>query len=360
MRLFPQHRLLAAAIFSLLGAVPLCAQGVFVTDFHSLTAGFFDLSATAHLRRGTTSNVQIVKDLIDLVPFDQVKTSTSGVTISGISNGRTSAGKGFIQFSVTVPATQSLGSTVTIDIGLLDHYKFLVLRKGLIAATPTMTPDPSTVAAGTAVAITVTGTDFGTPSLTGMTCHTIVPGATSSTSFTASVTRNANCTNNGPFGFVVNGTGSSDVQPYATSTHVTSFAFPAYKTLPPPPPPCVSAPGIGAPVVTSPTNGQRFEFVQGTTSPQSLTMRWNSITNTNQAAPNNEFIVVLTKTDGIIRTTTRDLSNTVTSKDSLLVTALAITRNFVLPGAYQLSIRARNCGDFGPITNVAFQLTFRQ
>jgi len=364
MRLSLQHGFFAAAAFASFVAAPVCAQkAVFVTDFHSAVPVVSDYTANGHFRRGTTSHVQIVKDLIDFVPFDQVKTATGGITISGIANGKTSAGTGFIGFNVNVPAAQTLGSTVTIDVGLLDHYKFIVLHEGLIGAAPTITPDPSTVTGGTPITIAVTGTDFGTPAVAGMACHTIVPGAASGTSFTFTVTRNAGCTNNGPFSFVLNGSGTSDVSPYSTTAHVSSFAFSSYRTItppPPPPPPCASVPGLGAPAVTSPTTGQRFEFVQGTTSPQSLTLRWSNITNTNQAAPNNEFIVVLTKTDGFAKVSTRDLINTVTSKDSSLVVGQQITRNFLLPGAYQLSIRARNCGDFGPITNVAFQLTFRQ
>ena len=73
------------------------------------------------------------------------------------------------------------------------------------------------------------------------------------------------------------------------------------------------------------------------------------------------MIVVLTRTDA---TTTlkaeKTLITAVATKDSSLVVATSLTRNFLLPGAYQLSIRARNCGDFGPIAISTFQLTFRQ
>lgn len=362
MRLSLQLRVIAGLTLFVLVAQEGRAQGpgTFVTDFHSTTASFYDLTATGRLRRGTTSSVQIIKDLIDLVPFDQIKTSTGGVTISNKSNGRTSAGKGFIQFSLFVSSTQSLGSTVTIDVGLLDHFKFTVLREGLISNV-TFTPDPATVSAGTAIVINGVGSDFGTPAFTTLPCHTVTMGTTSATAFTATATRSFTCANSGPYGFSVNGTGTNDAPIYATGSHQIGFSLASYKALPPPPPPCQSVPGIGSPVVTSPTSGQRFEFVQGTTSPQSLTVRWNLLTNSNQAAPNSEFIVVLTRTDA---TTTlkaeKTLITAVATKDSSLVVATSLTRNFLLPGAYQLSIRARNCGDFGPIAISTFQLTFRQ
>jgi hypothetical protein len=359
MRRFLQHRVIVGLTVLVLGAPQARAQGIFVTDFHSTTASFYDLTATGHLRRGTTSNVQIVKDLIDLVPFDQIKTSTSGVTLSGKTNGRTSAGKGFIAFSLAVSATQTLGSTVTVDVGLLDHFKFTVRREGLISNV-TFTPDPATVSAGTAITINGTGSDFGTPALTAIQCHTVTTGASTATTFSATATRSVTCANSGPYGFSVNGTGANDAPIYATSNHLIGFSLASYKALPPPLPPCQSAPGIGTPTVTSPTNGQRFEFVSGTASPQSLTVRWSNITSSNQAAPNNEFIVVLTRTDATSTLKNeRTLIPAVTTKDSSLVVGTVLTKNFVLPGSYQLSIRARNCGDFGPITATTFQLTFR-
>src|SRR5512146_652678 len=81
-------------------------DGITVIDFSNSSAGgvTIGLSSTGKLRRGVTSTVMIVKNLIDLVPDGQINVSGGGSLASGITHGHTSSGEGFISMKVSVPA----------------------------------------------------------------------------------------------------------------------------------------------------------------------------------------------------------------------------------------------------------------
>src|SRR5437868_987538 len=125
------------------------AQGITVFDF-ALPAGgaFFQLTATPPLRRGVTSTVRVTKNLIDLVPDFQIKMN-GGATIGHITHARDNGGMGYIEMPVTVPAGQSVGSTLTLDVGFTDHFKFTATTRGEITSV-SFNPNPTTIVAGTA------------------------------------------------------------------------------------------------------------------------------------------------------------------------------------------------------------------
>jgi len=110
---------------------------------------------------------------------------------------------------------------------------------------------------------------------------------------------------------------------------------------------CASVPGIGAPVITSPANGQVFAFAAGANANQSMTIRWNLLTNSQQPAPNNEWLVSapIAFQKGAALSTT--------------VQGTQFTRTFPLPGTYTVSVRAKNCGETAPSTTVSFELKFQ-
>ena len=210
-------------------------EGVTVTDFAGSTAT--SLTSTGSLRRGTTSTVKIVKNLIDLVP-DGTITLTGGGTRGSVTHGRTNSGTGFISMPITVSSGQNPGSTITLNVGLTDHYAFLVTREGLIA-TVAFQPDPKTVTGGTPIKVTITGTDFGRPAIIitsqqGGGCHTVTVNTLSSTTLTATLTRNGGgCASFlGPFNLSLSGGGGAlspfDPRTFAKSNGTKVFSFGPY------------------------------------------------------------------------------------------------------------------------------------
>jgi hypothetical protein len=340
---------LAAVVVSLSPPVLRAQEGIFVTDFAGTAPQQYSLAGPAKIRRGVTSTVQIVKNLIDLVPFDQIKVHSGPTTIAQKTNGRTSSGTGFIQFTLIVPPgpTQQIGSTITIDVGFFDHFNFTVERMGMIA-NPQLVENPATVVAGTQIHITVAATDIGTPEIL-MHCHSATINQAGN-SFTATVTRLSTPTcssTNGPFTFGVHGTAPGDPSVFATSAGVRNFPFPAY--LVPPPPlraTCASVPGIGRPLIVRPLNQQVIEFPAGATARQEVAVVWGSRAEGSQVAPNNDWIVTL------VGATPLD-NRTQTVRDTVFQHA------YPLPGTYTVTVRARNCDTDSPSSSVSFQLKFQ-
>lgn len=324
------------------------AQDIVIDDFASGKASF-PATTTVPLRRGVTSNAQIIKDLIDLVPFNMVSISGGG-TISSINNGRTSSGKGFIRMNVTVPSGQSLGSIITLKVGLTDQFRFRAVHRGQVSSA-TASPQPSTITAGTPFTVTVQGTDLGNPVVqtTGLPCHTIAESNRSNTSVRFTLTRLATCTSS-QFSFrLTPGAGGNEAPSYPLATgSPAGFSF-SYLT-PPVGLACSSQPSIGAPRITTPAAGQVLVFGSGTSSPTNIVVRWDSVTATNVAAPNNEWIVSRQVRTTVSRTQPTFGFTTVSTE----VRGLSIALPFTIPGTHTVSIRAKNCGTAAPSSSVTF------
>jgi len=336
---------LATVLVTLSPPVLRAQEGILVTDFSTPhTPVTYPLAGPAKVRRGVTSTVEIVKNLIDLVPFDQIKIHSGPTTISSISNGRTSAsGTGFIRMSMTVPSGLTAGSTVTLDVGFLDHFSFTVLHEGQLSNAPALSPSPGTVVAGSAITVTGHGVDFGSPNVVAI-CHNVTMGSHDGDSFTATLVRSstAGCvSNNGPFTFSVHGSGTGDPTIYSTVGGTTSFQIPAYQ-IPAPPPglACASVPNIDGPVITRPVNQQVFSFAQGANARQQINVIWHKKTTSEQSAPNNDWLVSIAG----LTTTVRDT---------------VFSQAYLVPGTYTLTIRAKNCDTPAQSSSVSFSLKFQ-
>lgn len=324
-------------------------DGITVTDFSNATRGgvTIGLTNTGKLRRGVTSTVMIVKNLIDLVPDGQISVSGGGSLASGITHGHTSSGEGFISMKVSVPSAQSINSTITINVGLLDHFNFLAVHRAQVSAI-SFNPNPTTIQGGTAFVLTVTGTDFGSPNLTlgGTACHTASNVTRTATTFSATLQRISTCTNLGPFGFTLSSTASGEPGFYAEGNGTFSFTFGPYVAPPPTGVACVSAPGIGAPVITAPKNNSLISFFSGSGSPQTVTIVWDRNTSNSVAAPDNEWLVTV-PTSKIGFSSTLDIVGT------------SVSPKFAVPGTYTVTVRAKNCGASAPTAFVTFSLKFQ-
>lgn len=327
----------------------LAQDGITVTDFSNSASGgvTIGLTSTGKLRRGVASTVMIVKNLIDLVPDGQISVSGGGSLASAITHGHTSSGEGFISMKVSVPSGQAINSTITINVGLLDHFNFLAVHRGQIS-TIAFNPNPTTIQGGTPFVLTVTGTDFGAPNLqiNGTACHSISNVTRTATSVSATLTRLATCTNLGPFGYTLSSTASGEPGFYAEGTGAFSFTFGPYVAPPPTGVACVTVPNIGAPVITAPTNNSSISFFTASGSPQAITIAWNRNTANNTAAPNNEWLVTVP-------------TSKIGFNDVLDIVGTSISPKLAVPGAYTISVRAKNCGTSSPSASVSFTLKFQ-
>jgi hypothetical protein len=327
------------------------AQEIIMDDFASGKSSH-SLTATVPIRRGVTTNVRIVKDFIDLVPFNLVSI-TGGGTISGIKNGKTGsglAGKGFIEMNVAVPATQGLGSTITLKVGLNDQFKFRAVHRGLVTSI-TKTPDPGTIAPGTAWTATVQGTDLGSPVLGSSTpaCHTVTVLNRTNTSAQFRLQKQ-NCANTSFTFALVKGSGANEAPSYPLSNGVVSgFGF-QYDPGPPAGQLCASQASIGAPRITAPSAGQTLVFGGGTASPTNILIRWDSLTNSLTPAPNNEWIV----TRRVRNTRSTSLPSLAFIDVSTVVRGLSVSLPFTIPGSHTVTIRAKNCDISAPTSSLTF------
>jgi hypothetical protein len=342
-----------AMLAALIAPVAAGAQNIVIDDFGSGTTSF-PATSTVPLRRGVTTNVQIIKDLIDLVPFNLVSISGGG-TISSISNGRTSSGKGFIRMNIAVPSGQSTGSTITLKVGLSDQFRFSAVHRGLISSVVS-TPQPATIVPGTPFIVAVQGTDLGNVSVRAIPCHSIVASNRTNSSVRFTLTHAGTCPNTSYAFALVPGTGTAEAPSYPLASGVASgFAF-AYQPPPPVGLACSSAPGIGQTRITAPTAGQTLFFRSGTSSPTNILVRWDSLTNSQVAAPLNEWIV-----------TRRVQSTRGTSVPSLAgfidvqteVRGLSVSLPFSVPGTQSVSVRAKNCGVAAPAATLSFTTAFQ-
>ena len=351
------------AVLVLLAPAVLPAQEILVFDFATGTVGNrTGIAGTGVLRRGTTSTVRVVKNFIDLVPNELINVSGGGSISGSITHSRTTGGMGFIEMKIAVPSSQNPGSTITLNVGTSDHFPFKVVRKGLIGER-TFSSNPTTLNGGTPFNLTVTGEDLSSDAqLSAVTCHTAAPiGPRNETGFATTLTKTTNTTNCtvgniGPFSFAVTSSGTNDPSVYATSTGTKTFTFGPYIAPPPSGVVCTSVPGIGAPNVVTPANGQRIVFGAGASATQAITMRWNRRTqSTNSLAPNNEWIVTLP--DQTARSST-SITTVIQPGTTTTVSDTSLTTNFRVPGSYTVRIRARNCGADAPTTTFSFQLGF--
>lgn len=335
-----------------LGAASAGAQDIVVRDFGSSEINY-PSGNTPKIRRGTTSRVKIIKDLIDLVPFQLVSVTGAGVTLGTITNGKTPAGTGFIQITVTVPAGFNVGSNITLNVGLSDHFALRVVNQGLVTSI-TANPQPSTINVGTPWTATVNGVDLNGAVPATLACHTtsnLTPGATT---VTFTVTRNATCATNS-FVLNVNSSLNNDPPKYVTSAGQAPAL--AFSYIPPPPSGvvCTSIPNIGKPNIRTPSEGQTLVFGAGTTSPTNFTVRWDSLTVNQQAAPNNEWIVSITPGNtsggGL-------LPGTNGKSKHFPVTGLSKTLQVAIPGTHTISVQAKNCGSAANVASASFVTRF--
>lgn len=321
-------------------------DGITVLDFSNSSRGGVttSLTGTGKLRRGVTSTVVIVKNLIDLVPDGQISVSGGGSLASGITHGRTNAGEGFISMKVSVPSGQAINSTITLNVGLLDHFPFSTVHRAQVSAIA-FNPNPTTIQGGTPFVLTITGTDFGSPNLTlaGTACHSASNVTRTATTFTATLQRLSTCTSLGPFGYTLSSTASGEPGFYAEGDGTFSFTFGPYVAPPPTGVACVSAPNIGAPVITAPTNNSTINFFTASGSPQTITIVWGRNTDNKVAAPDNEWLVTVP-----------------TSKTEVLdIVGTSFSPRLAVPGSYSVTVRAKNCGTSAPSTTVKFSLKFQ-
>lgn len=330
-----------------LGAGSAGAQDIIVRDFGVSEISYAN-GTLPRIRRGITSRVTIIKDLIDFVPFGLVSVTGTGVTIGALSNGKRSSGTGFIAMDVTVPAGFNPGSNITLNIGLSDHFNLRVVHQGLVSSI-TANPQPSTIQAGTPWIATVSGTDLGSavPILATPSCHTTSDLTQAANSVTLTLTRQATCGTN-TFVLRVNPSANNDPPKYVTSSgQIPALGF---SYIPPPPVgvTCISNPNVGAPSIQAPAQGQALVFGSGTPSPRNITIRWDSLTTTQQAAPNNEWIVSYTPPSSFLRVLPG------AKPTSTTVRALSTRLAFDIPGTHTISIRAKNCGQSAPTASRTF------
>ena len=333
----------------------------------------YGLTTPALIRRGVTSRVRVVKDLVDLVPFDQI--SVDGETITSLTNGRTSSGTGFVQFDITIKATIVTGATSTLRVGLLDRFSLRTVGQGQVASI-TKSPDPATLQAGTPWVATIQGIDLGNVVVIPIACHTVTYANRTSTSVQATLTRTAGCTSGARYNFSL-ALGIAGDPPTFPMTNGASSAFEfEYR----PPPICHPAANIGQPVFTFPQNGQVLAGpggLMGSLVPQppptsgtiSTSVAWNPNTTTNVAAPNNEWLFTL-------RTISTDTSLMAAGAGAraaapiptaqppsvvLPITVVGTSRpvSFAVPGTYSVTLTAKNCGQPAPSTTIRFSTAFR-
>ena len=350
----------AAALLLPTPAARAGAQPITVSDIGSASITYSYPTQTPKLRRGMTSRVMIVKNLIDLVSFSDVSTTGCGQgCLSSFSNGRTNGGSGtgFIAMDVTVPSTLSPGSTLRLNVGAIDKFDFRVVHRGLVSSIAA-NPQPSTLQAGTPWVATVQGTDLGDPVVSPIfTCHTVAVGARTNSSVQFTLTRQASCSVN-VFPFRLAPSAGDDPPNYRVASG--SIAELVFSYVPPPPSGvrCISAPNIGQPVVTTPASAQVIVFGQGTPSPTNILVRWDSLTSPGAVpAPNNEWLVSQTVVTNSLTTV---LGSTTVKGSTTTVRGLSTSLSFSIPGTHRVRIQAKNCGEPGaPSTEVQFSTRYQ-
>jgi hypothetical protein len=301
--------------------------------------------------------VTVIKDLIDLVPF-QLVSITGGGSISSLSNGRTSSGTGFIAMDVAVPSNQAPNSTITLNIGLSDKFNMRVVHRGLVSAI-VASPQPSTLQVGTPWVATVRGTDLGdaVAHVAAPSCHTApVLGNRTADSIRFTLTRSATCSTNS-FSLTLEPSANDDPPKYVLS----SGARPTLNFSYIPPPPvgvaCTSNPGLGQAVVRTPGNNQVIVFGGGTSSPTNIVIRWDSLTALGQPVPNNEWVV--TRGGGTTTASGLLIGGGGAKGTSVTVVGLSKTFAFTIPGTHTISVRPKNCGQNAPATTVTFSTRYQ-
>jgi hypothetical protein len=308
------------------------------------------LSSTVLIRRGGKTTVQIIKDLIDLVPFDQVS-MLGGGTLDNISNGRTQNGQGmgFISMDITLPSARTVGALFTVKVGLIDRYTFKVVHRGEVASI-TRTPDPSTIAVTTPWVAAVQGTDIGDVIIRPINCHTINHAGRTANAVTVTLTRSATC-NTTAYGVALGGTTGNDAPNYRNANgQDVAFQFqyaPAGVA-------CVSQPSIGATTIRQPQTSQVLQFRPATSSPTNVTIAWDSLTNGTVPAPNNEWLV--TEGNAAPIGAIGGIGNKGFTRT---VRGLSTRLSLAIPGTYRVTIKAKNCGQSAPAASVTFSLAYQ-
>jgi len=320
-------------------------NSIFVDDF-AVGQRSASLTSTVALRRGVTTKVQITKDFINLVRFEDIGLAGGG-SISLLRNGQVNGnGMGFIAMSITVLAGHTVGSSITLVVGSGDRFTFNVVHRGEIS-TVGKSPDPATVPVRTPWVATIQGTDIGgvVVNPAGVTCHTITHTGRTANAVTVTLTHNATCSTTA-FGIALQGNSTNDPPSYnLASGAVPGFQF-AYA---PAGVACVSQPNLGQPTIQAPLSGQTLFFRSGTTSPVNVRISWDSLTSGDIPAPNNEWIVTLLSQRSALPG----------NPNSFTVKGLSTSLRFALPDTHRVTVRAKNCGLSAPGTTFNFSTLFQ-
>ena len=341
-----------AALVLLAPAAARGQEGIYVSDFArdpSLGPIAFSLTSTGQVREVTTSTVIITKNLVDLVP-DQLINATGGTIVgNAISHFQDRLGIGSI--SMKVIPSGGPGSVVTLNVGLSDHFKFNVVREGLISNV-SFNPNPTTVPAGGNIVVTVTGAGLSGATVHVSACHSVTPGTATNTTIGATLKTQTGCSTAGTFQLNLVPPANDPLAPknYAMSTAKAFFTFGPYL----PTVACTSSPGIVAPTISSPANGQTIKFTSGGSTTQAVSFAWqNGIV----PAPNNQFVVEVASNISRGGTGTTFVSNVALSNDT--VKALGTSKSLHVPGTYTLTVKPLNCGSQPqPAVSSRFTLSF--
>lgn len=287
--------------------------------------------------------MQITKDFIDLVSFQNIAL-TGGGTLSLLRNGRVNGnGMGFIAMSITVPAGHNVGSTITLVVGSQDRFTFRVVHRGEIA-TIAKTPDPATIAVRTPWVATIQGTDIGGVVVNPQ-CHTVTHTGRTANAVTVTLTHNATCSTTS-FGIALRGSSSNDPPSYnLASGALLGFQF-AYL---PAGVACISQTNLGQPTIQAPQTGQTLFFRSGTLSPVTVRISWDSLTASTAPAPNNEWIVTMLSQRSALPG----------NPNSFTVKGLSTSLGFALPDTHRVTVRAKNCGLSAPSATLNFSTLFQ-
>ncbi len=283
------------------------------------------------VRRGITETIKVKGPFVEHTALSGTSTGASTVHVTAVS----SCGSACLNMTVKVDPSHNIGMRL-VPIFLKNvfgatAFNAFIVRKGEITAMA-QNPDPATW--GEAVAVTITGNDIGDTraavSQSDVANHVEATGSgTSTTTFTVRATGAQTTTATG----ITLGddavTGVTGNYRFAIPRRTVNYR-PVTSTA------CASTPGITAPSLSSPANGQIFTY---TTNPvqASITLRWGP--SVQGAFKSSEQFIVEIGPVGAPVTSTM-LGQGVTSRNVLL------NRNTT----FQWRVRAFNCGLGAPFS----------
>ena len=202
------------------------------------------------------------------------------------------------------------------------------------------------------------GTDLGNGTLNAsfLDCHTITAGPRTANSAQFTVTRGSGCTGQTQFTVAMQGSNANDPPSYPLQNGLpASFAFQYF--VPSAGEVCASNPNVGAPIIRQPLDNQVLQFFPATTSPTNVLVRWDSITNTAQAAPKNEWIVTARSVSATLGGIS--LAGSIKQQRTFNVRGLQLSIPLAVPDTHIVTIRAKNCDQSAPSASVTVRMIFQ-